>query len=88
MKNAILISETCDEGTGAGLYDYDKLPKPVKDAVDAAMNDDGTIECDIYAQGLQFMWSYIQQNNLPKNGYLIEKDEVVNYIGGVELFDN
>ncbi len=83
MKKTIFITEECDEGSGGNLYDYDSLPAPVKTAVDEALKDEyQTYECDIYKQGLQFLFQYEKQNQVSCK---IPDKETVFYMGNVTL---
>jgi hypothetical protein len=83
IRNAIYILETCEEGSFGNFYDYDSLPKPVKDAVDKALASQyHTFTCDIYDQGLQFLMSYERTNKVDLK---IKSNETVLYKGNVEL---
>jgi hypothetical protein len=86
MKRGIFILETCDEGSFGLLYDYDLLPVPVMSVVNIALSDDDqSVECDIYEQGLQFLMEYERKNKLDLK---IKKGEVIEYIGDVQLYNN
>ena len=79
MKRLIIIEEICDDGSYAGPFDYDMLPSIVKEKVDEALgNEFGTIECDIYECGLQYL-SIIDHPE-------IKKGEIVEYFGSVQLY--
>ena len=78
--NVINIVEICDDGCISCLYDYDKLPQNVKTKVDEAIKNDNGIDCDIYADGLQFL-SSIKHPTLLENKIL-----VTNFIGTVEFY--
>jgi hypothetical protein len=57
MKEGIIIQEVCEDGSFSKVYDYDNLPKEVKEKVDKALKNDNAITCDIYKYGLQHLMS-------------------------------
>lgn len=86
MKRSIYITEICSEGEGGNLFDYNLLPIPIKNAVDNALKDPNlSYVCDIYKEGLQFLWQYVEKNNIK---LLISKNEQTEYLGSVCLYHN
>jgi hypothetical protein len=84
MKNQIVIIETCDEGSVCMIADYDLLPIEVKSSVDIALKSpDRQVEVDIYENGLQFLYDWMEENGVDCE---IKTGENVNYIGQVEIF--
>lgn len=84
---AINIIEVCTEDTQSQLCYYDLLPPEVKEVVDNALEpiNEGSVECEIYEQGLQFLYDYEDEN---KVGVFVKPGDTIEYMGAVTLYDS
>ena len=83
----VAITEVCAAGEGTKTVMYDKLPKPVKEAVDAALAaPDNLKKIDIHTKGLQFLLKHERDKKV--NCCLIPGEKrQVEFLGNVYLHD-
>lgn len=83
LNKAVLLIESSEEGTESHLFYYDLLPTNVRKIVDKALKKkDNEIECDIYQDGIQFLYSYEEQT---KTNIKVSKGDNVEFVGVVYL---
>lgn len=83
MKKIVLITEICSAGENNEMCYYDLLPSNVKSLVDKSLKINDDVSCDIYKDGLQYLYRLERKN---KSGVFVPKGTNGEYMGQATIY--
>lgn len=77
MKKIVLITEICSAG------ENNEMPSNVKSLVDKSLKINDDVSCDIYKDGLQYLYRLERKN---KSGVFVPKGTNGEYMGQATIY--